>query len=150
MKKLLLLLLAFISWDNSIFAQCESNAIVYTISPGYFKTGPSLGMEAGLWPNANKVGVMGGFVMYGRETVNKGVKETVVDLDVTGRLVYKITPTGSDNPQMFTLYGSLRGMIGASYRVYWSLGEYSLFGIEPCYSNKTGPGVNILFTTRLN
>jgi len=150
MKKLLSLLLAFISWDSPVFSQCQSNAIVYTLSPGYAKTGVTLGMEAGLWPVVSKIGVMGGLMMYGREMVNKGQKETFVDLDVTGRLIYKITRTGSDNPQAFTVYGSVRGMYGASYRAYWSLGEYSLLGIEPCISNKTGTGVNLLFTTRLN
>jgi len=150
MKKLLLFLLSHISWDSSVFAQCESNAIVYTLSPGYAKTGPSLSMEAGLWPVISKVGVMGGLIMYGQETDYKGKKEVVAVLDVTGRVVYKLTKTGSNSPQVFTLFGSIRGMVGTSYRAYVSPSGDLLIGIEPFISNKTGLGVNILFTQRLN
>jgi hypothetical protein len=107
-------------------------------------------MEGGIWPVASKLGVMAGLAMYDQKTVNtKGERVPVVDLDATGRLMYKLTRTGSENPQVFTLFGSVRGMLGVSYRCYVSLGESSLLGIEPCYSNKTGPGVNLLFTTRL-
>lgn len=59
-----MLLLAHIVWDAPAFAQCEQNAIVFTLSPGYSKTGPALAMEAGLWPVSGKVGVMGGVLEH--------------------------------------------------------------------------------------
>jgi len=149
MKKLIMLLLSFIAWDSSVFAQCERNAIVFSLSPGYSKTGPSLSMEAGLWPVISRVGIMGGVAMYSQKQVIKGKEETFIDLDVTGRLLYKITRTGSDYPQLFTLFASIRGMYGASYRAYFSPSEDLLIGIEPTVSNKTGLGINILLTTRL-
>jgi len=150
-KKIIILLLVNICWDSKIWAQCKRTAIVHSTIVGYAKSGVVLGMEAGVWPIMGKIGAMAGILMYDQKFINiKGEGESYINFDVIGRLIYKLSRTGSDNPQAFTVYGSLRGMYGASYRAYRSLGDYSLLGIEPCYSNKTGPGINFLFTTRLN
>lgn len=143
-----MLLLAFISWDSSVFAQCENNAFVFSISPGYSKTGIVFGMEAGLWP-AGKVGIMAGPIMYNRQQVGKDKTETLTELDFGGRIIYKLTELGSNSPQLLTLFGTVKGMLGISCRGYVSLGENDLIGIEPFYANRVGAGVNIIFTTKL-
>lgn len=148
MKKLLILLLAFVSWDSSVFAQCENNAFVFTISPGYSKTGILFGMEAGLWPAAGKVGIMAGPIMYNRQQTEKDKTETITDMDFEGRIIYKLTALGSNSPQLLTLFGTVKGILGISYRGYVSLGENDLIGIEPFY-NRVGAGVNVIFTTKL-
>jgi len=63
-------------------------------------------------------------------------------------VIYKLTRTGSDHPQLITLFGTVRGVVGMSYRAYWSIGEYSLVGVEPVVS-RLGLGVNLIFTGRL-
>lgn len=143
-----MLSLAFISWDSKIFAQCESNAFVFSLSPGITVSGAVLSMEAGIWPVDGRVGVLAGPMMYDEKHTTKDA-ETVTQMDFGGRIIYKLTKLGSNSPQLFTVFGSVRGMIGASYRAYFSIGETQLLGIEPCYSNKTGAGVNLLFTARL-
>lgn len=145
-----MLSLAFISWDSKIFAQCEPNAFVISLSPGITVSGAVLSMEAGIWPVQGKVGVLTGPMMYDEKHTTKEGTETLTQIDFSGKVIYKVTKLGSNNPQLFTLFGSVRGMIGASYRGYISICETQLFGIEPFYSNKTGPGVNVLFTARLN
>lgn len=144
-----MLSLAFISWDSKIFAQCEPNAFVFSLSPGITKSGAILSMETGIWPIAGKVGILAGPAMYDEKHTTKEGTETVTQIDFSGRIIYKITKLGSNSPQLLTAFGSVRGMIGASYRFYFSIGETQLFGIEPFYSNKTGVGVNLLFTARL-
>jgi hypothetical protein len=149
MKKLIMLLLAHICWDSSVFAQCENNAFVFSISPGYSRTGVTFAMEAGLWPAAGRVGIMGGPIMYNRQQVGKYKTETLTDLDFEGRIIYKLTALGSNSPQLVTLFGTVKGMLGISYRGYISLSENDLIGIEPFYANRVGAGVNIIFTTKL-
>jgi hypothetical protein len=147
MKKIILVLLCQGSLDS--FCQCANNAIVVSISPGYAKTGVLLGMEAGLWPVAGKIGVMAGPIMYNQVKTDKGKTETIAQLDLTARVLYKITELGNNSPQLFTLYGSVTGMIGISYRSYVSLSEFELLGVEPFYSKRTGAGINLFYTIKL-
>ena len=144
-----MLLLAHICWDSNVFAQCETNAIVVSIAPGYSKSGVVFNMEAGLWPVAGKLGILGGPIIYNEEMIDKGENAKVAQLDFTGRLIYKVTELGDNSPQIFTLFGTVRGTVGASNRCYFSLGRDDLLGLEPFYSNKTGMGINLLFTTKL-
>lgn len=148
MKSILLPILILLSIAGH--SQCDqATAWVFSISPGYAKTGITFGMEAGLWPVNSRIGVMAGPVMYSRQEVNKDKTETITDLDFTGRLVFKITELGDNCPQLLTLYGTVRGNLGASFRGYISLGPSDILGIEPFYGTRTGIGVNLVFTTRL-
>jgi len=148
MKKLIIpiLLLAAVA----VHGQCEqATAWVFSLAPGYAKTGVTFGMEAGLWPVAGRMGVLAGPVMYSQQRTVKGNTETVTDLDVAAHLVFKITNLGDNSPQLFTLFGTVRGNLGASFRGYISLGPFDMLGIEPFYGTKTGIGVNAIFTSRL-
>lgn len=147
MKKLILFLLCQGSLDG--FCQCSNNVVVVSLVPGWSKTGVVFGMEAGLWPVAGKIGVLAGLTMYNQVQTNKDKTETITQLDLTARVTYKVTELGDISPQLFTLYGSVKGMVGASYRCYISLGAYELFGIEPFYSKRTGLGINVLYTMKL-
>jgi hypothetical protein len=148
MKKFMLSLLLLISLATH--AQCDqATAWVFSIAPGYAKTGAAFSMEAGLWPVAGKVGVLAGPAMYSRRQVVKDKTETVTEIDLAGRLVFKITDLGDNCPQLMTVFATARGNVGASYRGYISLGRSDLVGVEPFYSSRTGMGINLLFTTRL-
>lgn len=148
MKKLTIPILLLISMIAH--GQCDqATAWVFSVSPGYAKTGFTFGMEAGLWPVASRVGILAGPVMYSRQQVVKGKTETITDIDFTGRLVFKITDLGDNCPQLVTLYGTARDNVGASYRGYVSIGRYDILGVGPFYSTKTGIGVSIIFTTKL-
>lgn len=149
MKKLTTFLLALISWDSNLFAQCEPSTFVFSLSPGVTTSGAFFSMEAGIWPISGKLGIMAGPLMYDQKISTTKGTEKVTQVDATARVIYKVTATGSDHPQLVTLFATVRGLLGASYRAYWSVGETQLFGIEPTYVSRLGPGVNILFTTRL-
>lgn len=149
MKKLLLFLLSFIAWDSPSFAQCEPSTFVFTLSPGVTQSGAFFQMEAGIWPIQGRLGVMAGPMMYD-EKINTGKEtEKVTQVDLSGRIIYKLTATGSDHPQLITAFATLRGLVGGSYRAYWSIGETALLGVEPMYVTRLGAGINLLFTTRL-
>jgi hypothetical protein len=147
MKKLLLLWIFSGSLDS--FAQCEPSTFVFCLSPGVTASGAIFAMEGGIWPIAGKVGVMAGPLMYDEKySTNKGT-EKLTQIDFSGRLIYKLTEVGSSRPQLVTVFATVRGLIGASYRAYWSLGDSQLLGIEPVYVNRLGPGVSLIFTARL-
>jgi hypothetical protein len=149
MKKLLLFLLAHISWDCPLFAQCEPSTFVFNLTPGITKSGAFFSMEAGIWPIEGRLGAMAGPLMYNeKHHTAKGI-EKLTEIDLIGRAIYKLTPTGSDYPQLVTVFGTVRGMVGISYRAYISIGETQLVGIEPMYINRLGVGVTLLFTARL-
>jgi hypothetical protein len=149
MKHLFLFLLAFISSHTHLFAQCEPSTFVFSISPGITQSGAYLAMEGGIWPIDGKLGVMAGPIMYDEKiTTDKGT-EKLMQIDLSGRLIYKLTKVGSNCPQMVTAFATVRGLLGASYRAYWSIGETQLLGVEPVYVNRLGVGVNLLFTVRL-
>lgn len=147
MKKLLLLLLCLCSLES--FAQCEPSTFVFSLAPGVTQSGAFFSMEAGMWPIEGKLGIMGGPVMYDEKVATAKGSERITEIDLIGRVVYKLTPTGSYHPQLVTLFGTVRGLLGVSYRAYWSIGDTQLLGIEPMYVNRLGVGVNILFTARL-
>lgn len=147
MKKLFLFLLMQGSLD--CFAQCESSAFVFNLTPGVTQAGTWFSMEAGIWPIEGKLGVMAGPVMYDEKVLTGKGTEKITQVDGIGRLIYKLTETGSDYPQLATVFATVRGMLGASYRAYWSIGRTELLGIEPVYINRLGVGVNLLFTARL-
>lgn len=149
MKKLFISLLMLISCHTNTFAQCEPSTFVFSISPGATRSGAYLSLEGGIWPIQGKLGILAGPMMYD-ENVNTG-KETdkVTRIDAIGRVIYKLTGTGSTCPQLVTVFGTVRGLVGASYRAYMSIGETQLIGIEPGYTSRLGAGVNIIFTTRL-
>lgn len=148
MKKLIIPIL--LSLSVSVHAQCDqATAWVFSIAPGYAKTGITFSMEAGLWPVDGRVGILAGPVMYSRQEVVKDKTETIIDIDLAGRLVFKITDLGDNCPQLVTIYGTARGNVGASFRGYISLGRSDILGIEPFYGTRTGIGVSVIFTTRL-
>jgi hypothetical protein len=149
MKKLFLLLLCQGSMDSPLFAQCESNTFVFNLTPGITQSGAFFSMEAGIWPIEGKIGAMAGPVMYDEKVATAKGTEKVTQIDFLGRGIYKLTPVGSDFPQLVTLFGTVRGLIGASYRAYWSIGQSELIGIEPVFVNRLGLGVNIIITMRL-
>ena len=145
-----IILSAFILISITLRAQCDqATTWVFSISPGYAKTGIVFSMEAGLWPVNSRLGIMAGPVMYSTRQVVKEKAETVTDIDLTGRLVFKLTDLGDNCPQLITLFGTVRGNFGASFRGYLSLGPSDILGIEPFYGTKTGIGVSIIFTSRL-
>lgn len=148
MKKIIIPILLLSS--IALHAQCDqATTWVFSISPGYSKTGITFNMEAGLWPVDGRVGILAGPVMYSRQEVVKDKTETITDIDLAGRLVFKLTDLGDNCPQLVTLFGTVRGNVGASYRGYLSLGRSDVIGVEPFYGTKTGVGVSIIFTTRL-
>jgi hypothetical protein len=145
-----ILLPAFILISIALRAQCdEATTWVFSISPGYAKTGFTFSMEAGLWPVNRRFGIMAGPVMYSRQEVGKDRTETITDIDVTGRLVFKLTDLSDNCPQLITFFGTARGNIGASFRGYLTVGRSDIIGIEPFYGTKTGIGLSIIFTSRL-
>jgi hypothetical protein len=148
MKHLLFFLLSFITLDNT-FAQCEPSTFVFSLSPGITQSSAYLSMEGGIWPIEGKIGVMAGAMMYDEKVHNGKGADKLTQMDAIGRVIYKLTPTGSECPQLVTVFGTVRGLYGASYRAYWSIGETQLVGVEPVYVNRLGVGVNILFTVRL-
>jgi hypothetical protein len=148
MKKFLLP--AFILISIALHGQCDqATAWVFSISPGYAKTGITFSMEAGLWPVDGRVGILAGPVVYSRREVVKDKTETLTDIDFAGRLIFKLTELGNNCPQLVTLYGTVRGNVGASFRGYLSLGRSDLIGIEPFYGTRSGIGFSLVFTTRL-
>jgi hypothetical protein len=147
MKHLLLIFLFSCSLDS--FSQCEPSTFVFSLAPGVTQSGAYLAMEGGIWPIAGKLGVMAGPVMYDEKvTTGKGT-EKLTQLGLSGRVIYKITQVGSSCPQLVTVFATVRGLLGASYRAYWSLSDTQLLGVEPMYVNRLGAGVNLIFTTRL-
>jgi hypothetical protein len=147
MKNILFILLFSCSLDS--FCQCDQSAFVVSISTGITKSGAYLAMEGGIWPIEGKLGVMAGALMYDEKVTTAKGSEKLTQMDLSGRLIYKITEVGSNHPQLVTLFATVRGLFGASYRAYWSLSDTQLLGIEPMYVNRLGAGVNIIFTTRL-
>jgi hypothetical protein len=149
MKPLIMFLLSFIAYHTSLFAQCEPSTFVFSMSPGVTQSGAFFQMEGGIWPIEGKLGVMAGPFMYGENIhTAKGIENTT-QLDFSGRVIYKLTRTGSNCPQLITAFATVRGLVGGSYRAYWSLGETALLGIKPMYVSRLGAGINILFTQRL-
>lgn len=147
LKKLFLLFLFSGSLDS--FSQCDANAFVFNLTPGVTRSGAWLSMEAGIWPVQGKLGVTAGPVMYDEKINTAKGAERLTQIDVIGRVIYKLTATGSDRPQLITVFGTVRGLVGASYRAYWSIGESQLVGVEPVVVSRLGVGVNVLFTARL-
>ena len=143
-----LLLIFFFSGSLDSNAQCDPSTMVFSLSPGITQSGASFAMEGGIWPIAGKLGVMAGPVMYDEKRNTGKGDEKLTQLDFSGRVIYKLTRTGSDHPQLITVFGTVRGVVGVSYRAYRSIGENALVGIEPVVS-RLGVGVNLIFTGRL-
>jgi hypothetical protein len=148
-KKLIIILLAHIYCHSNLFAQCEPSTFVFSISPGVTQSGAYLAMEGGIWPIDGKLGFMAGALMYDEKVIHDKGTEKLTQIDLSGRVIYKLTKVGSNCPQLITAFATVRGLLGASYRAYWSIGETQLLGVEPMYVNRLGVGVNILFTTGL-
>jgi hypothetical protein len=92
---------------------------------------------------------MAGALMYDEKVTTGKSSEKLTQLDLSGRVIYKITEVGSSCPQLVTLFATVRGLLGASYRAYWSISDTQLLGIEPTYVTRLGAGINLIFTTRL-
>jgi hypothetical protein len=144
-----LLFLFSLTASLNTFAQCDPNTFVLSLVPGVTQSGAIFSMEAGIWPIRGKVGIMAGPTMYDEKISTEKGTEHITHVDLSGRLIYKITEVGSDWPQLVTLFGTVRGLLGISYRGYMSLGESALIGIEPVYVNRLGAGVNLIITMRL-
>lgn len=147
MKKLLLSILC--QGSLYCFSQCEPSTFVFNLTPGVTQSGAFFSMEAGIWPIEGKLGAFAGPLMYDEKVATAKGTEKVTQIDLVGRVIYKLTETGSDHPQLVMLFGTVRGLLGVSYRAYWSIGETQLLGIEPVYINRLGVGVNLSFTARL-
>lgn len=147
LKRLLLIWLFSGSLDS--FSQCDPSTFVFSLTPGVTQSGAYFAFEAGIWPIEHRLGVMVGPLMYD-EKINTGKgTEKLTQIDAVGRAIYKLTRPGSDHPQLITLFGTVRGLVGVSYRAYLSFGESALLGIEPMYVSRLGLGMNIIFTARL-
>lgn len=143
------LFLALFSGSLDSFSQCDPSTFVFSLTPGVTQSGAFFSMEAGIWPIQGKLGVFAGPMMYD-EKINTGKStEKLTQVDFLGRVIYKLTNAGSDHPQLITAFGTVRGLVGGSYRAYWSIGETQLIGVEPMYVNRLGLGVNLIFTARL-
>jgi hypothetical protein len=149
MKHLLLFLLAHISWDSPTFAQCDPSTFVVTLSPGVTSSGAWFGMEAGIWPIEGRLGAMAGPLMYDERIPTEKGSEKLTQIDLLGRVIYKLTHTGSDYPQVVSGFATVRGLLGVSYRAYMSIGRSEMVAIEPTWVNRLGLGVNVLITMRL-
>jgi hypothetical protein len=149
MKHLLLFLLAHISWDSKTFAQCDPSAFVVTLSPGVTQSGAYFSMEAGIWPIDGRLGAMAGPLMYDERVPTEKGSEKLTQIDLLARVIYKLTHTGSDYPQVVSAFGTVRGLVGVSYRSYMSIGRSEMIAIEPVWVNRLGLGVNVLITMRL-
>ena len=147
MKHLLLLLALYLSGNNAS-AQCDPSTFVFSISPGITQSGFHLSLEGGIWPITGRFGGMLGVLMYDEKIVTAKGSETLTQIDAMARGIYKLTPTDATFPQVLTAFVTARGVYGASYRAYMSIGEYEMVGIEPVIS-RLGAGVNILITMRL-
>lgn len=147
LKQLFLLWIFSGSLDS--FSQCDRSAFVFSLTPGVTRSGAWFSMEAGIWPVQGRLGITAGPVMYD-EKINTGKgNEKLTQIDFVGRVIYKLTEVGSDRPQLITAFGTARGLVGVSYRAYWSIGESQLVGVEPVYVSRLGVGVNLIFTARL-
>lgn len=147
MKKLLLLW--FFSGSLDSFSQCDPSTFVFSISPGVTQSGAFFSIEGGIWPIRGKLGVMAGPLMYDEKVNTAKGDERLTYVDFAARVIYKVTEVGSSHPQLLTLFGTMRGLIGVSYRAYWSVSESVLLGVEPMYVSRLGGGVNLIFTARL-
>lgn len=143
-----LFFLFFFSGSLDSFSQCDANAFVFNLTPGVTRSGAWFSMEAGIWPVQGRFGATAGPVMYDEKITSAKGTEKLTQIDFIGRVIYKLTETGSDHPQLITLFGTVRGLYGASYRAYWSIGDTQLVGVEPVVS-RLGVGVNLIFTARL-
>lgn len=144
-----LFLIFFFSGSLDGFSQCDPSTFVFNLTPGVTQSGTFFSMEAGIWPIQGKLGVFAGPLMYD-EKINTGKgDERLTQIDFMGRVIYKLTETGSDHPQLITAFGTVRGLVGASYRAYWSIGQTQLIGVEPVWVSRLGLGVNLIFTARL-
>lgn len=114
------------------FSQCDHSAFVFNLTPGVTRSGAWFSMEAGIWPVQGKFGATAGPVMYDEKITTAKGDEKLTQIDFIGRVIYK----------------TVRGLYGASYRAYWSIGETQLIGVEPVVS-RLGVGVNLIFTARL-
>ena len=150
MKQTLLLIVTFVTgFVAGCNAQCPKNTFTFSLSPGITQSGVILSMEGGLWPIQGRVGVMAGGLIYDENVSTTKGKERITQIDASGRVIYKLTKLGSDHPQLVTAFATLRGLVGATYRAYTSIGQYTLIGIEPGYINRLGASVNVLITARL-
>lgn len=147
MKHLTLIFL--LTTSLSAFSQCESSTFVFSLTPGLTQSGAYFSMEAGVWPIQGRLGVMAGPLMYDEKVTTTKGTEKITQVDVIARVIYKLTEAGSNHPQLVTVFATARGLLGASYRAYWSIGRTELIGIEPMYVNRLGLGVNVVFTARL-
>lgn len=147
MKQLLLFFLFSGSLDS--FSQCDPSTFVFSLSPGITQSGAFFAMEGGIWPIQGRVGIMAGPLMYDEKVTTAKGTDKLTQVDLSARVIYKLTEVGSSHPQFLTLFGTVRGLAGASYRAYWSLSERQLLGVEPMYVNRLGVGVNVVFTARL-
>lgn len=129
-------------------AQCDAlYAPVASINAGY-ATGVVFSIEGGLWPVNARIGALAGPMVYSRQEVAKGRTETFVELDVIGRLVYRLTDLGARFPQAVTCFGTVKGVYGGSYRGYISLSEGEMLGVEAGWF-RHGPFVGITFCSKL-
>lgn len=150
MKQALILIVTVITvFVAGSKAQYPKNTFVFSISPGIIQSGVILSMEGGLWPIQGRIGVMAGGLIYDENVSTTKGKERITQIDASGRVIYKLTKIGSNHPQLVTGFATLRGLVGATYRAYTSVGQYTLIGIEPGYINRLGASVNVLITARL-
>src|SRR6185369_3618376 len=112
MKKLLLFLLAHISWDSYLFAQCEPSTFVFSLTPGVTASGAIFSMEGGIWPIQGKIGIMAGPLMYDEKFRTEKGSEKFTQIDFSGRVIYKLTEVGCSHPQLATMFATVRGLVG--------------------------------------
>ncbi len=143
------LLFSLLFSASRAFSQCEPSTFVFTLSPGITQSGVFFSMEGGIWPIQGKLGIMAGPLMYDEKVTTAKDHEKLTQVDVMARVIYKLTEVGSNRPQLVTAFATARGLLGAGYWAYWSIGQTELLGIEPMWVNRLGVGVNLIFTARL-
>lgn len=135
-------------------AQCSTRNPAITAALGGNHTGPTLNVEAGSYSSVPlTLSYFGGFQIATREEQEtfreskQSIPRQIQYIDAYGRIALKISGTEGESAfyQFFTVYGSLRKNVGASYRLYRSV-QNVLIGIEPNYCRVNGSGINILIT----
>lgn len=151
------LLIASLFLSTITYGQCSTRNIVITPGIGYAHPGPTIYTEVGSHSSVPlTLSYFAGVQIaerkekdYYDDDKNTPAMHTVQYVDVYGRIALKISGTeGESNFYHFiTAFGSARGNIGASYRLYKSF-DNVLVGIEPNYSLQHTGGINLIITSR--
>lgn len=123
----------------------DGRTVVATLSGGADRNGPVMHAEAGLWKVDRSLSFYGGLSVTNGDAQPKTTRRAEVR-DMYVRSSLKIGDWGDDFGTAITALASVRGDFGASVRLCWRIGPYSLVGIEPAVSYKHGQSVSFFVT----